>query len=80
MINRALYAAPKVNVWCLIKWVAPNSISVGYARLDERESFESRPGGKTRQLVAPNCSWPATELEWPMGELFVLLKESKEKS
>ena len=51
-----------------MKWIAPNGISVGYPRLDERESLESRPGGETRQMVAPNCSWPATEFEWPMGK------------
>ena len=51
-----------------------------FIRLDERESRKSRHGGKTRQLVALNCFWPATELEYQMGELFVLLKESKEKA
>ena len=60
-----------------MKCVVPNRISVGHTRLDERES---PPDGEARQLVTPNCSWPATELEWLIGELFVLLKESKEKS
>ena len=63
-----------------MKCVVPNSISVGHTRLDERESRESPPDGEARQLVAPNCSCPATELEWLIGELFVLLKENKEKS
>ena len=63
-----------------MKCFVPNSISVGHTRLDECESRESPPDGKAIQLVAPNCSWPATELEWLIGEFFVLLKESKEKS
>ena len=44
--------------------VVPNSISVGHTRLDERESREAPPDGVARQLVAPNCSCPATELDW----------------
>ena len=67
-------------MWFLIKCVVPNGISVGHTRLDEHESHDYHPGGVTRQLVAPNCSWPATELERPIGEFFVLLKETKEKS
>ena len=62
-----------------MKRVVPNSISVGHTRLDECESLEYPPDGEARQLL-DNCSWPATELEWLIGELFVLLKESKEKS
>ena len=47
--------------------VVPNSISVGHTRLDEHESRESPPDGEARQLVAPICSRPATELKWLIG-------------
>ena len=63
-----------------MKCIVSNSISVGHTRLDERESRESPPDGEARQLVAPNYCCPATELEWLIGELFVLLIENKEKS